>query len=119
MPTRRKAPSSPPDDPLARAYELLLPVEAIEEDDLPADADGDLVMAAYFGDARRVTAALEAGASPDARQAGTGFPALWLAVAGGHLEVVRILAVRGANPNAKVTARVGRETHVYTPLSRA
>jgi uncharacterized protein len=104
-------------DPIAAAYELLRDIDA--EDGVESDANADLVLAAYFGDKKAATKALDRGASPDARQEGTGLHALWLAVSNDHVEIVKLLLSRGADASATVSTRDGRKTVSYTALDRA
>jgi ankyrin repeat protein len=103
----------PKRDPLENAYEVLQKID--EEDGATHDPGDDLVLAAYFGDLDGARRALKRGASPDARQRKTKLPALWLAVSGGHAEVVKALVDAGADP--LITVRAGKQT--FTPLDRA
>jgi tetratricopeptide (TPR) repeat protein len=102
------------EDPLQKAYQLLNEIEA--ED---ADHDADLVLAAYFGDVAKAKHALDAGASPDAQQKGTGYSALILAVSNDHAKIVELLLKSGANANSKATVTVGRKKQTVTALDRA
>ena len=113
-------------DPLVRAYNLLAQItdderEEAEENGEPMaiDADADLVLAAYAGDVVRAKRALDAGASPDARQSGTGYPALVLAVSNGHTKIVRSLLEHGADANAEADVKIGRKKQTVTALMRA
>jgi ankyrin repeat protein len=103
----------PSQDPLARAYDALRKIE--EEDGANTDPAADLVLAAYMGDVDRARDALDRGASPDSLQAKTGQSALWLAVAGDHLGVVKLLCERGADPLIELKVK----KQVFTPLMRA
>ena len=61
--------------------------------------DAALLMSAASGDTAGVSRALSAGAALEARDH-RGRTALLLAVAGDHLEVARVLLLRGADPDA-------------------
>jgi uncharacterized protein len=69
-------------------------------------ATTELLAAAEAGAVDRVLGALEAGASADAFQPGTGLTALMIAAGRGHSTLVRVLLRAGADPNA-VDRRAG------------
>jgi ankyrin repeat protein len=64
------------------------------------DANGDLIKACLAKDAKATTAALQAGASPDATDF-PGPPALHIAIRLKAKSVIKALVQAGANPNAK------------------
>jgi outer membrane protein assembly factor BamB len=75
----------------------LLPIAAVVSASPP---DDDLLDAAAAADVAAVRRALDAGADPNAENR-YGRTALSLAAGGGHLEVVRLLLERGADPSRR------------------
>ena len=94
-------------------------MEDFVDDPADRDVDVDLWRAAKRGDMELLRSALAAGGDPNAENLqpawddDVGGPALCVAVAGGHLEVVRALLEAGAVPNPECN------TTAHTPLMRA
>ncbi len=85
----------------------------------PGNVQEQLFTAIDAGDAAAAQAALAAGADPGARD-GMDRPALMLAAQDGHLEIVRALLDRGADPNASLVVDFGLGCPVHnTALMRA
>merc|ERR1719350_582558 len=74
-------------------------------------------MASSGGHKAAVTLLLEAGASLDHQNA-QGMCALYLAVHGGHLDLVRMFLEAGAYPNNVVRTREGQWTSLDTAMRK-
>jgi ankyrin repeat protein len=70
-----------------------------------------LILATRSGDVDTMSALLDEGADPDARDRGAGWTPLLHAIHKRKLDAVRVLLASGANPNAR--------TRVFTPLIMA
>src|SRR5690349_14815375 len=67
-----------------------------------ANRDNELFQATTAGDPAAVSAAVEAGADPDAMDAASGWTPLMLAISRNDRPTVQALLAAGANPNVQV-----------------